>query len=137
MTRAVIFDMGGTLMRFVRPGSGSWRELEVPGIRGIFAAAPPARRGVNLKRLRARGTGGFGIPLRKRLRWPVGHDRQEGHVSSRRKVARRMTHSAGSGSVGDDPIDVSVEPGIVASCGAQSPPPWPTIRAGIHSMKPS
>ena len=36
MTRAVIFDMGGTLMRFVRPGSGSWRELETPGIRGIY-----------------------------------------------------------------------------------------------------
>jgi len=36
VTRAVIFDMGGTLMRFVRPGSGSWRELEVPGIRGIY-----------------------------------------------------------------------------------------------------
>jgi HAD superfamily hydrolase (TIGR01549 family) len=36
MTRAIIFDMGGTLMRFVRPGSGSWRELETPGIRGIY-----------------------------------------------------------------------------------------------------
>jgi putative hydrolase of the HAD superfamily len=34
--RAVIFDMGGTLMRFVRPGSGSWRELETPGIRGLY-----------------------------------------------------------------------------------------------------
>jgi putative hydrolase of the HAD superfamily len=32
----VIFDMGGTLLRFVRPGSGSWRELEDPGIRGIY-----------------------------------------------------------------------------------------------------
>lgn len=36
MTRAVIFDMGGTLMRFLRPGGGSWRELEDPGIRGIY-----------------------------------------------------------------------------------------------------
>jgi putative hydrolase of the HAD superfamily len=34
--RAVIFDMGGTLMRFVRPGNGSWREFETPGIRGIY-----------------------------------------------------------------------------------------------------
>ena len=36
MIRAIIFDMGQTLMRFVRPGSGSWRELETPGIRGIY-----------------------------------------------------------------------------------------------------
>ncbi len=36
MIKAVIFDMGGTLMRFVRPGSGSWREFETPGIRGIY-----------------------------------------------------------------------------------------------------
>jgi putative hydrolase of the HAD superfamily len=36
VSRAVIFDMGGTLMRFVRPGSGSWRELEEPGIRGVY-----------------------------------------------------------------------------------------------------
>src|SRR5947207_10209025 len=28
--------MGGTLLRFMRPGSGSWRELETPGIRGIY-----------------------------------------------------------------------------------------------------
>jgi putative hydrolase of the HAD superfamily len=28
--------MGGTLLRFVRPGGGSWRELEEPGIRGIY-----------------------------------------------------------------------------------------------------
>src|SRR6478736_7811664 len=28
--------MGGTLLRFARPGSGSWRELESPGIRGIY-----------------------------------------------------------------------------------------------------
>jgi putative hydrolase of the HAD superfamily len=34
--RAVIFDMGGTLIRFARPGSGSWREFETPGIRGIY-----------------------------------------------------------------------------------------------------
>jgi putative hydrolase of the HAD superfamily len=36
MIRAVIFDMGETLIRFVRPGSGSWREFETPGIRGIY-----------------------------------------------------------------------------------------------------
>lgn len=36
MIRAVIFDMGGTLLRFVRPGNGTWRELETPGIRGIY-----------------------------------------------------------------------------------------------------
>ena len=36
MIRAVIFDMGETLMRFVRPGGGSWREFETPGIRGIY-----------------------------------------------------------------------------------------------------
>jgi putative hydrolase of the HAD superfamily len=34
--QAVIFDMGGTLLRFVRPGSGSWRELETPGIRSLY-----------------------------------------------------------------------------------------------------
>ncbi len=34
--RAIIFDMGQTLLRFVRPGGGSWRELETPGIRGIY-----------------------------------------------------------------------------------------------------
>src|SRR5215207_6880121 len=34
--KAVVFDMGGTLMRFMRPGSGSWREFETPGIRGIY-----------------------------------------------------------------------------------------------------
>jgi putative hydrolase of the HAD superfamily len=32
----VIFDMGGTLIRFARLGSGSWREFEAPGIRGIY-----------------------------------------------------------------------------------------------------
>jgi putative hydrolase of the HAD superfamily len=36
MLRAVIFDMGGTLLRFVRPGQGTWRELEEPGIRGLY-----------------------------------------------------------------------------------------------------
>jgi putative hydrolase of the HAD superfamily len=36
MIKAVIFDMGETLLRFVRPGSGSWREFEAPGIRGIY-----------------------------------------------------------------------------------------------------
>jgi putative hydrolase of the HAD superfamily len=36
MVQAVIFDMGGTLLRFVRPGGGTWRELEDPGIRGIY-----------------------------------------------------------------------------------------------------
>jgi HAD superfamily hydrolase (TIGR01509 family) len=34
--QAVIFDMGGTLLRFARPGSGSWRELETPGIRSLY-----------------------------------------------------------------------------------------------------
>lgn len=36
MIRAVIFDMGGTLLKFVRPGSGTWRELEERGIRGVY-----------------------------------------------------------------------------------------------------
>lgn len=36
MIRAVIFDMGGTLLRFRRPGNGTWREFEEPGIRGIY-----------------------------------------------------------------------------------------------------
>lgn len=36
MKRAVIFDMGGTLLRFARPGGGTWREFEAPGIRGIY-----------------------------------------------------------------------------------------------------
>lgn len=36
MIRAVIFDMGNTLMRFVRPGEGTWRELEDRGIRGLY-----------------------------------------------------------------------------------------------------
>ena len=36
MLRAVIFDMGGTLLRFMRPGAGTWRELESPGIRSLY-----------------------------------------------------------------------------------------------------
>jgi putative hydrolase of the HAD superfamily len=36
MLQAVIFDMGGTLLRFMRPGTGSWRELESPGIRSLY-----------------------------------------------------------------------------------------------------
>lgn len=36
MIRAVIFDMGNTLLRFVRPGNGTWRELEDRGIRGLY-----------------------------------------------------------------------------------------------------
>jgi len=36
MIQAVIFDMGNTLLRFVRPGNGTWRELEDRGIRGLY-----------------------------------------------------------------------------------------------------
>jgi putative hydrolase of the HAD superfamily len=36
MIRAVIFDMGETLLRFHRPGGGTWREFEDRGIRGVF-----------------------------------------------------------------------------------------------------
>lgn len=36
MTRAVLFDMGGTLLKFVRPGNGTWREFEERGIRGLY-----------------------------------------------------------------------------------------------------
>jgi HAD superfamily hydrolase (TIGR01549 family) len=36
MMRAIIFDMGGTLLRFARPGAGTWRELETPGIRSLY-----------------------------------------------------------------------------------------------------
>ncbi len=36
MIRAAIFDMGNTLMRFARPGDGSWRDFEAPGIRSIY-----------------------------------------------------------------------------------------------------
>jgi len=36
MIRAVIFDMGGTLLRYPRPGNGAWREFEERGIRGLY-----------------------------------------------------------------------------------------------------
>ncbi len=36
MIRALIFDMGNTLLRFERPGTGTWRELEARGIRGLY-----------------------------------------------------------------------------------------------------
>lgn len=36
MIRAVIFDMGETLLKFVRPGNGTWREFEDSGIRGVY-----------------------------------------------------------------------------------------------------
>lgn len=36
MIRAIIFDMGQTLIRFGGPDVGSWLELETPGIRGIY-----------------------------------------------------------------------------------------------------
>ncbi len=36
MIRAVIFDMGGTLLRFRLPDTSTWRESEEPGIRGIY-----------------------------------------------------------------------------------------------------
>ena len=36
MIQAVIFDMGGTLLHFSRPGAGSWREFEAPGIRSVY-----------------------------------------------------------------------------------------------------
>jgi putative hydrolase of the HAD superfamily len=36
MIRAIIFDMGETLLRFARPGNGTWREFETPGIRGVY-----------------------------------------------------------------------------------------------------
>jgi putative hydrolase of the HAD superfamily len=36
MIRAVIFDMGGTLLKFPRPGNGTWREFEERGIRGLY-----------------------------------------------------------------------------------------------------
>lgn len=36
MARAVIFDMGETLLRFERPGNGTWREFETPGIRSVY-----------------------------------------------------------------------------------------------------
>ncbi len=36
MIRAVIFDMGGTLLKYPRPGNGTWREFEERGIRGLY-----------------------------------------------------------------------------------------------------
>lgn len=36
MNRAVIFDMGGTLLRFARAGDGSWRAFESQGLRGLY-----------------------------------------------------------------------------------------------------
>ena len=36
MAHAVIFDMGETLLRFERPGNGTWREFETPGIRSVY-----------------------------------------------------------------------------------------------------
>lgn len=36
MTKAVIFDMGGTLLHFKRQGAGTWREFETPGMRGVY-----------------------------------------------------------------------------------------------------
>lgn len=36
MIRAVVFDMGNTLLRYAHPGGGSWREFETPGIRGVY-----------------------------------------------------------------------------------------------------
>lgn len=36
MIRAVICDMGSTLLKYVRPGNGTWREFEAPGIRGVY-----------------------------------------------------------------------------------------------------
>lgn len=36
MIRAVVFDMGGTLLRYPRPGNGTWREFEERGIRGLY-----------------------------------------------------------------------------------------------------
>lgn len=36
MIRAVVFDMGGTLLKYPRPGNGTWREFEERGIRGLY-----------------------------------------------------------------------------------------------------
>jgi putative hydrolase of the HAD superfamily len=36
MIQAVIFDMGNTLLRYERPGAGTWFELEERGIRGLY-----------------------------------------------------------------------------------------------------
>lgn len=34
--KAVIFDMGGTLLHYAPPGSAPWRDLETPGIRSLY-----------------------------------------------------------------------------------------------------
>jgi putative hydrolase of the HAD superfamily len=36
MIRAVIFDMGNTLLHYERPGTGSWRDFEARGIRSLY-----------------------------------------------------------------------------------------------------
>ncbi len=36
MIRAVVFDMGGTLLAYPRPGDGTWRAFEESGIRGLY-----------------------------------------------------------------------------------------------------
>ncbi|MEN9934345.1 MAG: hypothetical protein RLZZ387_924 [Chloroflexota bacterium] len=36
MVRAVLFDMGNTLLKYAHPGNGTWREFETPGIRGVY-----------------------------------------------------------------------------------------------------
>jgi putative hydrolase of the HAD superfamily len=36
MIRAVVFDMGGTLLRFARTGDGTWREWEERGLRSLY-----------------------------------------------------------------------------------------------------
>ena len=36
MIRAAIFDMGNTLLRFERPGTGTWREVEERGIHALY-----------------------------------------------------------------------------------------------------
>lgn len=36
MIRAVVFDMGGTLLAYPRPGNGTWRAFEESGIRGLY-----------------------------------------------------------------------------------------------------
>jgi putative hydrolase of the HAD superfamily len=36
MIKAVIFDMGNTLLQYRRPGDGTWREFEALGIRSVY-----------------------------------------------------------------------------------------------------
>lgn len=36
MIRAVVFDMGGTLLAYPRPDDGTWRAFEESGIRGLY-----------------------------------------------------------------------------------------------------